>query len=88
MQEMPWLESHIGSLEKGIERINRYYWSLEVVEGTSGQQWFVKGGEAEIFRTDSRQALEAFLYGMCLAYAVIPDPLFDRLVNDTNEWVE
>ncbi len=66
MQEMPWLESHIGSLEKGIERINRYYWSLEVVEGTSGQQWFVKGGEAEIFRTDSGKRSRRFYMACAL----------------------
>ena len=33
MQELHLLETHIGSIEKGIELINQFYWGLEVVAG-------------------------------------------------------
>jgi hypothetical protein len=88
MQKMHWLESHVGTLEDGIQIINKFHWFLTVVEGKSGKQWFVKSGEEVIFSTDSKSAIDAFLYGMSLAYAGIPDPLFDRLVEETKHWIE
>jgi len=45
-----------------------------------------KGGEQVIFGADTREAVDAFLYGMALAYAVIPPPLFDQLVEATNDF--
>lgn len=88
MQQMKWLETHVGSLEDGVELINKFHWFLTIVEGKSGKQWFVKSGESVIFSADSREAVDAFLYGMALAYSGIPDPLFDRLVEATKHWIE
>lgn len=84
---MPWLESHIGTFEDGLNRINQFHWFLSIVEKGEGQ-WIVKGGDQVIFATDSRETLDAFLYGMSLAYAGIPDDLFERLVKDTEDWVK
>jgi hypothetical protein len=85
MQTLNWLESHVGSLEEGIELANKFHWFITVVEGTSGEKWFVKSGEIVIFSTHSKDALDAFLYGIGLAYSVIPDDLFDDLCQKTDE---
>lgn len=90
MQTLNWLESHIGSIDDGLQLINRFHWFLSIVEADRGnkKRWFVKGGEKVIFSADSREAVDAFLYGMSLAYAGIPDPLFDQLVEATKHWIE
>ncbi len=89
-QEMPWLEDHVGSLEDGIELINRFHWFLSVVESKEGNieghHWFVLGGDQVLFSADTREAADAFLYGMALAYAVIPDYLFEYIVEATNDF--
>lgn len=76
MQELTWLKSHIGSLEDGTELINKFYWHLTINEkdGT----WFVKGGEKVIFRADSRESVDSFIYGMALAYSIIPETLVEQ----------
>src|SRR5262249_32399826 len=84
---------HVGSLEAGIERINRFHWFMRVVEtvgNRDGHKWFVVCGESEvIFSADTREAVDAFLYGMSLAYMGIPDDLYDDLVEKTRkEWLE
>lgn len=90
MQTLNWLATHVGSLDDGIQRINRFHWFLSIVQVASSDKetpyWYVKGGEKVIFSADSREAVDAFLYGMSLAYAVIPDPLFDKLVEATNDF--
>jgi hypothetical protein len=79
MQEMTWLESHVagGSLEGGLERVNDLYWNI-IVEPYD-EFWRVRAGEDVIFWADSREAVDAFLYGMSLAYAVLPNEIFDQL---------
>ena len=89
MQTLDWLDTHVGSIEDGIELTNRFHWFLSVVKATviEGElpYWYVKGGEKVIFSADSREAVDAFLYGMSLVYSVIPPLLFDKLVEETNE---
>jgi len=41
-----------------------------------------------LLRTDTREALEAFLYGLVLAYAVLPEDTFAHLVYWAKGWVE
>ncbi len=88
MQTLNWLESHIGSLDDGIQVLNRYYWFLTVVENKSHTYWYVQSGEKTIFSADSREAVDAFLYGMSLAYNGIPEPLFDELIEKSKAWFE
>jgi hypothetical protein len=82
MRELCWLERWIGSIEKAMDLANRLYWNLTVKNYTTNDgepRWTVLGGEAVIFRTDSRQAVDAFLYGMGLAYSVLPEPTIQRI---------
>lgn len=84
MQEMPWLETHVGSIQAGIELVNQFYWGLNIIE--ADQKWYVISGDQTIFLADSREAVDAFLYGMSLAYSVIPD--IDRLREEVRPWFE
>jgi hypothetical protein len=69
MQGMRWLD-HLpeGTLASGGELANRVYWDISW--GQCGQQWCVWAGGEErhlLLRTDTREAREAFLYGLGLA---------------------
>jgi len=89
MQEMTWLDTHLGSLDDAIKVINDFKWYISVVE--SNGIWYVTTGDREkhvIFRADNREAADAFLYGMGLAYSGIPGEFYDQLVKDVNEWFE
>ena len=86
MLDLVWL-NHMpdGTLESGIQVANRIYWALnwEEYEG----QWFVRGGEKALLCTDSREAARAFLYGMALAYSVLPPHLIEQLEAGVKELV-
>lgn len=89
MQEMLWLDEHHipgGTLDGSIDLANQLYWNLTVVE--HDQHWFVLGGEKVILKTSSREALEAFLYGLGLAYGVLPDHIFHLLRDALKHIVE
>ena len=78
MAQFSWLD-HLpdGTLESSLTLANQLQWNLEVIEGAG--HWVVRSGDQPIFRTDSRSELDAFLYGLALAYAVLPDPVFATL---------
>ena len=84
MQRMFWLESHIdgGTLEGGLGRVNQLEWNISVEEYQG--LWVVYGGTERVFASDDRAAVDAFLYGMSLAYAVLPDDIFGRLKEQVN----
>lgn len=48
----------------------KLFWNLTIFQEPEGK-WHVKGGEALIFSADASDEVEAFLYGMGLAYAGI-----------------
>jgi hypothetical protein len=87
MQEIL-LKEHLrsGTLEGGIELANQLYWNITV--GSNGQKWSVWGGERLLFRTDSHESADAFLYGLGLAYSVLPNPVFENLREEVKLWVE
>lgn len=76
---MNWLESHVGSLDKGVELARRLFWPLHVERETN--KWFVMSAEQVILSSDSEEVVNAFLYGMGLAYAGIPDDIFDDVAK-------
>lgn len=78
MQSLVWLDHfEDGKLENGMVRVNELAWDITVVQNES--QWFVRGGEKVLLITDSADAVQAFLYGMALSYAVIPENIMDIL---------
>lgn len=85
MLEMRWLESHIGDFEQAVHLVNKAHWFLNIkeIEG----KWFVKGGESVLLATDDYDCVEAFIYGLSLAYANIPKKLFEQIVQETNDYL-
>lgn len=78
-QTLNWLESHIGTIDDAEHIINAFHWFL-TVEGINGQ-WTIRSGEKVIFTADSRDAVDAFLYGMALSYKGLPPHLYAKLFN-------
>jgi hypothetical protein len=79
MNELLMLERYFpgGSLEGGIELANRLDWGLSVQ--MSGDEYVVSSGNEPILRTESKDALQSFIYGLGLAYAILPEGLFEAL---------
>lgn len=89
MQTMDWLETHLGSIDEALEVINQFSWDITLAE--SDGKWYVMAGKGEkhtIFSADSREAVDAFLYGLGLAYIGIPSPFFEQLATDVRVWHE
>jgi len=85
---MSWLQTHLpnGTIMGGMERVNSLYWNISLEE--DGQQCRVKAGDKSILVTDSRECMDAFLYGLTLAYAVIPTEIFEQLQQEIRKVVE
>jgi hypothetical protein len=68
MLDMMWLESHLGDIDRAGQMADNFYWNLSwsKIDG----QWIVRSGEKPILKTDSEETLQAFFYGMGLAYSV------------------
>ena len=79
MNDLLMLEKYFpgGSLEGGIELANRLDWGLSVQ--MSGDDFVVCSGNEPILRTESKDALQSFIYGLGLAYAILPADLFNAL---------
>ena len=85
MNDLLMLEKYFpgGSLEGGIELANRLDWGLSVQ--MAGDEFVVSSGSEPIIRTSSKDALQSFIYGLGLAYAVLPDELFSSLEEALEE---
>lgn len=79
MNDLLMLEKYFpgGNLEGGIDLANRLDWGLSVRQ--AGEDYVVSSGDEPILRTESKDALQAFIYGLGLAYAVLPEELFQSL---------
>lgn len=85
MNEMLMLESLFpgGSLKGGIQLANRLDWGLSIQN--TADHWVISSGDQVLLRTESREALEAFVYGLGLAYAVLPENIFSELETALND---
>jgi len=77
MQKLGWID-HLPNktLDGGVELLNELAWNIAVEK--IGEVWYVKGGECILLSTSSRDAVDAFLYGMALAYSVLPEDLLNK----------
>jgi hypothetical protein len=85
MNDLLMLEKYFpgGNLEGGIELANRLDWGLSVQ--MSGDDFVVSSGNEPIIRTESKDALQSFIYGLGLAYAILPAELFSSLEKALGE---
>lgn len=66
-----------GNLEGGIELANRLDWGISVQ--MAGDGYVVSSGDEPILRADHKDALQSFIYGLGLAYAILPEEVFTSL---------
>jgi hypothetical protein len=85
MNDLLMLEKYFpgGNLEGGIELANRLDWGLSVQ--MAGDEYVVSSGDQPILRTETKDALQSFIYGLGLAYAVLPEDLFLQLEEAVNK---
>lgn len=85
-QRAIWHSVSLNSSEDAKAIANEFLWELSV-KGNE-QTWFVTTGMDNIiiFSTDSREALNAFLYGMGLAYKGIPASFFEQVKLELKKW--
>ena len=85
MNDLLMLEKYFpgGNLEGGIELANRLDWGLSVK--MAGDAYVVTSGDEPILRTENKDALQSFIYGLGLAYAILPDVLFNTLESALKE---
>lgn len=78
MQEFKYIHHLPGkSLEGGVELLNSLSWNISCREENG--TWWVRGGDQAMLKTDSREAAEAFLYGMALAYSMCPPEMLEQI---------
>jgi len=66
-----------GNLEGGIQLANRLDWGITVK--MAGDGFVVSSGDKPILRVDHKDALQSFIYGLGLAYAILPEEVFISL---------
>lgn len=85
LQQMKWLGALPDeTLEGGIDLANKLAWNITVVE--KSRNWEVFGGDQVMYAADSRECVDAFLYGLTLAYAVLPEQIFEQLREAISLW--
>jgi hypothetical protein len=72
-----WLESHLESLDKAQEIANEFLWNITIVKRE--ETWIVYSGDRKLLSSTDRNVVDAFLYGLGLSYAVIPEPYHSEL---------
>jgi len=73
-QELSFLKAIPGrNLEGAKALLVSLHWDLDVQR--SDKWWSVSGGHKQLLKTTSREAVDAFVYGMALAYATLPEDL-------------
>ena len=87
MERFYWLD-HLpdSSIEGGVALANLLYWNITTDHGKGG--WIVRGGEKILLWSESRETVDAFLYGLGLAYAALPEEIFERLRENLKRVVE
>ena len=66
-----------GNLEGGIELENRLDWGIS--GQMAGDGFVVSSGDEPILRTEHKDALQSFIYGLGLAYAILSGQVFSPL---------
>ena len=79
MNDLLMLEKYFpeGSLEGGIDLANRLDWGISVQ--MAGDGYVVSRGDEPILRAEHKDAIQSFIYGLGLAYAILPEKVFISL---------
>ncbi len=78
MQELIMINQIPGrSLEGGLRFLSELKWEMRMVQ--SDDILSVGVGHRLMLKTSSREAADAFVYGVALAYSLLPKPILDEL---------
>lgn len=72
-----------ASLEGGVDFLSQLKWNISFRK--QGNAWLVFGGEKCLLKSSSEESAQAFVYGLVLAYAVLPDPILDHVRRQATE---
>jgi hypothetical protein len=72
-----------GNLEGGVDLANRLGWGIFVQ--MAGEGYVVSSGDEPILRVEHKDALQSFIYGLGLAYAILPKEVFTSLEKALKE---
>jgi hypothetical protein len=72
-----WLENQIGTVAAAQDLVNAFHWFLTVEQ--VGEKWQVRSGERVIYTGESREHVDAFLYGMAVAYRGMSPRIYMKL---------
>jgi hypothetical protein len=87
MIELKWVEPlPEQSLEGGVKLLNELKWNIEVREVNG--LWVVNAGHVVLLETSSRESVDAFLYGMAIAVAALPERAMAELRKFVKESTE
>jgi hypothetical protein len=87
MQQLKWLDQLPDqTLEGGVSLLNELEWNLDIKQ--MDNFWHVSAGHRGLLKTSSRESVDAFLYGVALAYSVIPKQILDQIRNFAKEAAE
>jgi hypothetical protein len=73
----PWLTHQIGTAAEAQDLINAFHWFLTVEQ--VDEKWQVRSGERVIYSGASKEHVDAFLYGMAVAYKGMSPRIYMKL---------
>lgn len=77
-----WLENEIGTVAAAQDLVNAFHWFLTIEQ--VGESWQVRSGERVIYTGASKEHVDAFLYGMAVAYRGMSPRIYMKLFRMMN----
>jgi hypothetical protein len=77
-----WVE-YFDDWQNAIDILNDLAWNLSWKEHNG--RWHLWGGDQKIFVSDTEGEFQAFLCGMALSFAVLPDSILEQIRQIANE---
>ena len=74
-----------GSLDGAMELLSQLKWNISFEK--QGDSWLVFGGEKCLLKSSSEETAQAFVYGLALAYGVMPGPVVEQLKREAQDAV-
>jgi hypothetical protein len=82
MGELVW-KDHFNDWQEAVQILNDLGWNLSWKEHE--QRWYLWSGEPLLFVGDTKGEFEAFLCGMGISLAVLPDSILKLIRQIANE---
>jgi hypothetical protein len=72
-----------GNFEGAVGLLNELKWNISLTK--QGEAWLVFGGDKCLLNSSSEEAAQAFIYGLALAYGVLPKALLEQVRRQAQE---